>query len=310
MNAHVTFHSKKYDWTRLKAYLQIVDKLQDGETIPVTNDLEKYVRLQRFLRKHHFVQQWAKCRNTVVEIAVEFGLSPYQCACLYWRIQKISSRFSFGRSIESMERAGSGFKPLIDIQNAIRKVAVLSEQIIAEHPTPQMRIVEKKLENAAHFWAKRKLEEVAKDDNDKLAEIRALGFDHTVDGFYHNFDSHIVVGQWLRVNVLMAQLVREIVSQPQAPEDKTGFDLDSWDKNWIDDLSEIERLVGHVLPDLYERMTGNPFKLTQNKVQKAVLKDGTKFVSCILAAMQLEAIGPETIASHRKAVMKVKPKEI
>ena len=302
-----------FDWMALKQQIQKFESVAKGTRTPVTDAWSKYVRLQRFLRENSHMMNWVTCRDAVLDISIEFNFTPRKAAVLYLRLQRISSRHQFGLTLESMKRAASATKALAKIYNPLNRLAQFSGTILSDPATAQMRIVEKKLENAAHFWASNKLKETPKSgDVDKLEEIRSYGFDFQVVanaeyGDFSDYHSYSMVRQWLRTNVMIGNLVKDILEK----EGKSKVEIDANPNrktHWIDELSEVENLTGHQLPNLYEALTSKQFKITQDKIQKTVMEDGVKFVAMAMKAIGLKSLGAETIASHRKAVLKVKPK--
>jgi hypothetical protein len=309
------FFSPKFDWRPLKEQIQTLDKLPKGDNIPITDAWSKYVRLQKFLREHCHVKNWSACRDVVIEMAEHFGLSPHKAALLYLRLQRISSNSSVGFSIEKCQRAGDAYKELSKIRNSLNRLAVFSKAILSDAPTPRSRIAESKIENAAHFWTRGKLKEKPKSrDDDKLYEIESYGFAYRRDGddergWYESYDCGVVLRRWLRTNVLMSELVTKIIEDSKKPSDGEVQQVNTENTNWIDTLSAVERLVGLRLPELYENMTGNEFKIKQDKAQRTVDESGVKFVRMAMKSIAMKPLGPETIASHRKSTLKVKPEQ-
>lgn len=310
--------SKQIDWAALRIHLQRIasEAANSGDgTIQVTPETERYVKLQKFIRRHARVAEPDMARDAMIDLAEEFHLTMLQAVHLFVELQHLSSRHRFGKNLESYARAGSFARELEKVQKSIDMLADFSQRILADNAGAKERTVEAQLENAAHFWAANEKRESDKPGRYERWEngAKASGFGYhkseTSSGIFVNFDSSVVLRTWLRNNILFSKLLTQIIKEEhEKPETANLDDPDSYGKFSIAELvvqlvrpTEIESLAGVWLPELYSRYIGRDYGFsTEANGQTLANRAGPKFALMCMPVMGLTALGLETLRTHWK----------
>lgn len=278
-------------------------QLNDGASILVTPETQRYVKVQKFIREHHHVHDWNASRDAMIDLADEYGLSLMNAARLFVDLQRAPSRFAFGRSIEGYLKAGDFLKDLEEIRFSLSRLADWSSTLLDDDRSKRLAIAEKHIENAAHFWAKDVAEKSPKNGFEKL---ETYGFYiHPLSQSETTYDSFSALRMWLRNNVLFSELVKTAIEKEYARREHDAANPDADRYMVASELGEAVRLAGEKLPTMYERFTGNRFSW---KTQGDVVTDegGVKFVRMAMRVMGLEPIGTETVVKHVKKIRSCK----
>jgi hypothetical protein len=282
------------DWVRLQDHLREMATLDPESSLPVTPDTKRFVRLQRFIMRCSRVPDPNKARDAMIELAKDHSFTVLQAGRLYVRLQHLASRYRFKNRLEGYERAGNATKHLQEIHFALTRIASFSKGLLSDNANPRDRIVEKRLENEAHFWADRRKR------SDRWEEAAALGFNHRIydsSGVsYNSYDSLIVLRTWLRGNVLFSELAANVIAKSY-----DAVSTDETEQPQQVTLSAIEELAGIRLPKLYKRFTGERFGFSRTESGKLAYTRGPKFVTMCLPVMGMERLSLETLRSHWKA---------
>ncbi len=290
---------RNLDWKQVRSFYADLVKLNDGDSIPATPELPRHFKAQKFIREHQHVDGWKASRDAMVELADEYGLSLMSAARLFVDLQKLSSRFAIGKSIESHLRAGDFLKDLEEIRLALERLSNWSSALLDNDRPKRLAIAEKHIENATHFWAKNIVEQSTKDGIEKLL---SHGFDiHQPSQYQTEYGGYSVLRQWLRNNVLISELVRTAIEKEYARREHDAANPDPERYMAIPELGEAVKLAGEKLPWMYERFTGNGF--SWKTLGDAVTDEGgVKFVRMAMRVMGLEPIGVEAVVKHVKKI--------
>jgi len=251
----------------------------------------------------------------MIDLAEAIQLDWRHAARLYVRLQRLSSFHGIRRSIEGYERAGNPVKTLERIRKSLDMLAKFSKSLLTENAGPSERMVEKKLENAAHFWADDVRRESEKPGQyERWEEAKAFGFEHSSaftdpnvsfrnfdpaatepSARFHNYDAYLVVRTWLRCNVLFSKLAAEIINEAYKPAPAS---------DWISageagDPSAAQHLASVELPRLYESLTGKRYGFSMGRDgTKLNNSGGPKFVAMCYPVMGLPKPSLDTLRTH------------
>lgn len=308
--------TRPFDWAELRKYIRLIEERgaqSTTKTIPANSETKRYIRLQRYVHRRARSRNPNVLRDAMIYLALEFKLSPMQARSLYVRLQDLSSRYRFGRELETLSRAGSYVKPLKRIRKSLDMLSKFSNDVLTEADATH-RIVDTHLENAAHFWAKdihdasnspgnyHLWEDGAKPHGFEISKDESLGYPVV------NFGSYQVLRTWLRSNILFSRLVAEIIEK-EARKAKTPVMMGAvnFDDHSVIDVirhssepTEIVRLAGIELPKLFTQYTGRVYGFSQLHAGGLSLVAGPKFATMCFPVMGLPTLGLEVLRTHWK----------
>ena len=147
---------------------------------PPTNEQNHFGRFRQFTSRLDTGARPLGGRNAMIDLAEELRLDWLRAARLYVRLQDFSLSHRFACNMESYERAGDAVKELEKIRKSLAMIGQFSQLLLADNAGPRQKIAEKKLENAAHFWADGlRLESDKPGRYERWEEAKAHGFEHT-----------------------------------------------------------------------------------------------------------------------------------
>ena len=112
------------------------------------------MRAQQFFTSNAHLLTINQARDKVLEMANEFGHSPFRVRSLYLELQKCSSSYRFHASLNRLANAPDATKQLKKIAFSMSKLATFSGAMLAENPREDFRIAERRIETKMHHWAK------------------------------------------------------------------------------------------------------------------------------------------------------------
>ena len=286
--------AKKPDWEHVIAY---VERVETTERVAKDNDFAQFQRMQKFVREcGPFGDPAAqlRLRNGVLEIAKTFQLETRQCARLFKSLAELKCTFDFESEWEKQPKGTATAREINQrIGKSLKRIADFAA---TENPRKEFAIM--KMISIGDLWAQKQ----------NKSELRRLGFDESKgrsDIRNHLLPFHGSAGV-VRTWFELAPLIHRWASEAQRELSKSKAVL------FADEgVTPIVRLVGGALPELYQVVTGQDFKISNvlspaDEAKQEGVRNirGVKFVRLSLKAMGMDELAPETVASYRKKYKK------